>query len=43
MMLRYSLGMPREAKAIEDAVAKVLDSKDIGGMDLRTSYVKGMY
>ena len=35
--------MPQEAKAIEDAVTKVLDSKDIGGMDLLTLYVKSMY
>ena len=38
MMLKYSFGLSKEAKAIELAVAKVLDSKDIGGMEIRTRY-----
>src|SRR5271170_2320273 len=36
MMLRYSFGMTREADAIEKAVEKVLDGKDIGGLEIRT-------
>jgi hypothetical protein len=36
MMLTYSFGLKEEAKAIESAVSKVLDSKDIGGMEIRT-------
>jgi 3-isopropylmalate dehydrogenase len=39
MMLRYSFGLTREAKAIEDSVEKVLDSKDISGLEIRTRYV----
>lgn len=35
MMLKYSFGLPEEAKAIEDAVRKVLDdgvrTGDLGG------------
>lgn len=41
MMLRYSLGRPKEAELIETAVRKVLDSKDIGGEDLRTKDLGG--
>jgi 3-isopropylmalate dehydrogenase len=37
MMLQYSLGMIKEAKAVEDAVKKVLDARDIGGLELRTA------
>ena len=36
MMLRYSCGMEKEAKAVETAVDKVLDSKEIGGFEIRT-------
>ena len=36
MMLKYSFGMTKEAKDIENAVAKVLDSKDVGGLEIRT-------
>ena len=36
MMLRYSFGLTKEATAIEKAVEKVLDSKDIGGLEIRT-------
>lgn len=35
MMLRYSLNLPKEAKAVEDAVRKAIDNglrtKDMGG------------
>ena len=41
MMLRYSLGRPKEAELIETAVRKVLDSKDVGGEDLRTKDLGG--
>ena len=40
MMFRYSFGMVREADAIEKAVEKVLDAKEIGGLELRTAYVQ---
>lgn len=40
-MLRYSFGQPKEAQAIEDAVRKVLDAKDIGGLEIRTKDLKG--
>jgi len=36
MLLRYSCQMHKEAEAIEKAVEKVLDSKDIGGLEIRT-------
>lgn len=36
MMLQYSFGMHLESRAIETAVAKVLDSKDVGGLEIRT-------
>lgn len=36
MLLRYSCQMTKEADAIEKAVEKVLDSKDIGGLEIRT-------
>lgn len=36
MMLRYSFSMYREADIIEQAVAKVLDSKEDGGLEIRT-------
>ena len=36
MMLRYSFGLAKEATAIEKAVEKVLDSKNIGGLEIRT-------
>lgn len=36
MMLRYSFNMHREADIIEEAVAKVLDSKKDGGLEIRT-------
>ena len=36
MMLKYSFGMTAEADAIDRAVEKVLDSKDVGGLEIRT-------
>ncbi|RFU28938.1 hypothetical protein B7463_g7384, partial [Scytalidium lignicola] len=41
MMLKYSFGLNAEAKAIEQAVEKVLDSKDIGGLQIRTADIGG--
>jgi 3-isopropylmalate dehydrogenase len=41
MMLRYSFNMHMEAESIEKAVEKVLDSKDIGGLEIRTSDLGG--
>ncbi|KAI3559657.1 3-isopropylmalate dehydrogenase [Colletotrichum abscissum] len=41
MMLRYSFGMVDEAKAIDKAVEKVLDSRDIGGHEIRTPDLGG--
>ncbi|POW01061.1 hypothetical protein PSTT_12755 [Puccinia striiformis] len=41
LMLRYSLGLDREADQIELAVRKVLDSTDVGGHGLRTADLKG--
>ncbi|KAI0772119.1 3-isopropylmalate dehydrogenase [Trametes elegans] len=41
MLLRYSLGLERYAKAIEDAVRKALDDKASGGHELRTADLGG--
>ena len=41
MMLRYSLGRAEEAELIEKAVAKVLDSTELGGFDYRTKDLGG--
>jgi 3-isopropylmalate dehydrogenase len=41
MMLRYSFNMGEEALAIEQAVEKVLDGKDIGGLEIRTGDLGG--
>lgn len=41
LMLRYSFGMLHEAKIVEEAVEKVLDSNDIGGMEIRTPDLGG--
>jgi 3-isopropylmalate dehydrogenase len=41
MLLRYSLGLERPAKAIELAVRKILDTPDIGGSGLRTADLGG--
>jgi len=40
-LLRYSLGLLQEASAIEHAVAQVLDSKDVGGLEIRTPDLGG--
>lgn len=39
MMLKYAFGLHEEATAVEKAVEKVLDAKDIGGLEVRTRYV----
>lgn len=41
MLLRYSLGQPKEADAIEAAVRKVLDAPEVGGVGLRTRDLGG--
>ncbi|KAJ7752746.1 3-isopropylmalate dehydrogenase [Mycena maculata] len=41
MLLRYSLGLEKPAKAIEDAVRKVLDDPAAGGHGLRTADLWG--
>lgn len=41
MMLRYSFNLPVEAAAIEAAVEKVLDGKDIGGLEIRSGDLGG--
>ena len=41
MLLRYSLGLETQAKAVEAAVRKVLDDKSAGGLGLRTTDLGG--
>jgi len=41
MLLRYSLGLEKEAQAVEHAVRKVLDDKSQGGLGLRTKDLGG--
>lgn len=41
MLLRYSLGLEKEAAAIESAVRKVLDSEETGGHGFRTKDLGG--
>jgi len=41
MLLRYSLGLDKPATAIENAVRKVLDQQDKGGLGLRTADLGG--
>jgi len=41
MMLRYSLGLEKHAKAIEDAVRKTLDGAETGGFGVRTKDLGG--
>jgi 3-isopropylmalate dehydrogenase len=41
MLLRYSLGLEKPAKAVEDAVRKVLDDHELGGHGLRTADLHG--
>lgn len=41
MLLRYSLGLEREAQAVEAAVRKVLDEPSAGGYGIRTADLRG--
>lgn len=41
LLLRYSLGLEEEAKAVEQAVRVVLNDKSIGGLGLRTKDIGG--
>jgi 3-isopropylmalate dehydrogenase len=41
MLLRYSLGLEKPAKAIEEAVKKALDTRELGGYGLRTADLGG--
>lgn len=41
MLLRYSLGLDKQARAVEDAVRKVLDDNEAGGHGLRTADLGG--
>lgn len=41
LLLRWSLGLDKEASAIEQAVRKVLDAADIGGLGVRTGDLGG--
>ena len=41
MLLRYSLGLEKPAKAIEKAVQKTLDTPELGGYGLRTADLGG--
>ena len=41
MLLRYSLGLEKQAQAIEAAICRVLDDKTNGGMGLRTKDLGG--
>jgi 3-isopropylmalate dehydrogenase len=41
MMLRYSFNLAQEAAAVEKAVQKVLDGKDIGGLEIRSGDLGG--
>ncbi|CAG8577318.1 8652_t:CDS:2 [Diversispora eburnea] len=43
MLLRYSLSLNREAKAVEDAVRKVLDDQEFGGCGYRTKDLGGTH
>jgi 3-isopropylmalate dehydrogenase len=41
MLLRYSLGLEKQAQSIESAVRKVLDETAVGGFGLRTKDMGG--
>lgn len=41
MLLRYSLGLEKEAQAVEVAVRKVLDEPSAGGFGIRTADLQG--
>lgn len=41
MLLRYSLGLEKQAQLIELAVRKALDARNAGGLELRTADLGG--
>ena len=41
LLLRYSLGLHKQAQLIETAVRKALDAKNDGGLELRTADLGG--
>ncbi|KAH9045264.1 3-isopropylmalate dehydrogenase [Lactarius hengduanensis] len=41
MLLRYSLGLDKQAQLIETAVRKALDARNAGGLELRTADLGG--
>jgi 3-isopropylmalate dehydrogenase len=41
LLLRYSLGLEKQAQLIETAVRKALDAKNAGGLELRTADLGG--
>lgn len=41
MLLRYSLGLEKQALLVETAVRKALDAKNAGGLELRTADLGG--
>ena len=41
MLLRYSLGLEKQAQLVETAVRKALDAKNAGGLELRTADLGG--
>ncbi|KAH9002255.1 3-isopropylmalate dehydrogenase [Lactarius hatsudake] len=41
MLLRYSLGLEKQAQLIETAVRKALDARNAGGLELRTADLGG--
>lgn len=41
MLLRYSLHLEKPAKAIEEAVQRALDAKELGGRGIRTADLGG--
>ena len=41
MLLRYSLGLDKQAQLIETSVREALDAKDAGGLELRTADLGG--
>jgi 3-isopropylmalate dehydrogenase len=41
MLLRYSLGLEKQAAIVETAVRRALDARDAGGLELRTRDLGG--
>jgi 3-isopropylmalate dehydrogenase len=41
MLLRYSLGLDKQARLIETAVRRALDARNAGGLELRTADLGG--